>query len=248
MRKRRWDLWIVGAVSIALTVVGIGWFESTTIQPEGASREAEIVDGAFRVLMYLSIPVFAFVIVMLGYSVWRFRAGDDAGDAAPIRTNRRFVWGWLVVTAGLAIYSIFNPGLTGLAELRAEPNADLNIGVVAEQWNWNFTYEEYGLTLEEADELVLPVDTRIAFHITSIDVLHSFWVPSLRIKADAVPGSTATILTTATRTGSFELDPMMRTQCAEICGTGHARMRTAVTILDLDSFEEWVVERGGSAG
>lgn len=248
MKERRRDIWAVAAASVVLTVVGIVWFESSTLQPEGASREAEIVDGAFRILMYLSIPVFAFVIAALGYSVWKFRAGDDGGDARPIRSDRRFVWAWLVVTTALAVYSIINPGLTGLAELRAEPNAELNVEVVAEQWSWNFTYEELGITLEQADVLVLPVDTRIAFHITSVDVLHSFWVPSLRIKADAVPGSTATILTTPTRTGNFDMDPTMRVQCAEICGTGHSRMRADVTVLDQDAFEDWVAEAGGTTG
>ena len=248
MRKGQRDLWVVAAATIVLSVVGIVWFESSSLQPERASRESEIVDGAFRTLTYLSIPVFAFVVAALGYSIWRFRAGDDGGDARPIRTDRRFVWGWLIVTAALAGYSIINPGLTGLAELRAEPDAELNIEVVAEQWNWTFTYEELGITVEQADVLVLPVDTRIAFHITSVDVLHSFWVPSLRIKADAVPGSIATILTTPTRTGSFDMDPTMRVQCAEICGTGHSRMRADVSVLNQDAFEDWVTEAGGPTG
>ncbi len=64
----------------------------------------------------------------------------------------------------------------------------MTIEVTASQWRWDYTYVDQGLTIDDADELVLPIGTRILFKITSEDVIHSFWVPAFRVKKDAVPG------------------------------------------------------------
>lgn len=237
---RRRDLVITGIIFVLLAVAGEIWVIRTDFHPVAASREAGIVDGAFDLLMVLSVPVFAFVIAVLAYALARFRVGH--GDADPVRHDSRFMWGWILVSAGLAIFSIFNPGFKGLRELRAEPDADVVIGVTAEQWNWTFSFEDRGLTLADPEELVLPVDTRIAFEVTSLDVIHSFWIPAFRIKEDAIPGEVRTILTTPTVKGEYEADPIFRVQCAELCGTGHARMRTAVRVVDRSEFDAWLAE------
>lgn len=242
---RQRDLIIAGIIFVMLTVAGEIWVLQTDFHPLAASREAGIVDEAFDLLMLLSVPVFAFVIAVLGYALARFRVGH--GDADPVRHDPRFMWGWLAISAGLAIFSIFNPGLKGLEELRAEPDADLVVGVTAEQWNWTFTFVEQGLILADPPELVLPVDTRIAFEVTSVDVIHSFWIPAFRIKEDAIPGQVRTILTTPTVKGEYEANPIFRVQCAEMCGTGHARMRTAVRVVDQDEFAAWLAAVGDDA-
>jgi cytochrome c oxidase subunit 2 len=82
----------------------------------------------------------------------------------------------------------------------------------------------------------------VKFEITGTDVLHSFWVPAFRMKIDAVPGKVTTLYVTPTVVGAFDDDPNMRVQCAEICGTGHARMRTQVVVVEPDEFEEWLAE------
>lgn len=235
---RRRDLIVTAILFVLLAGIGEIWVLQTDFHPVAASREADIVDGAFDLLLLLSIPVFAFVIAVLGYALVRFRAGH--GDADPVRHDPRFMWGWLVVSAGLAIFSIFNPGFKGLEELRAEPDADLVIGVTAQQWNWTFDFQEAGVTLADPPELVLPVGARIAFEVTSIDVIHSFWVPAFRIKMDAVPGQVRTVLTTPTVKGEYEANPIFRVQCAEMCGTGHARMRTAIRVVDPAEFDAWL--------
>lgn len=237
---RRRDLVITGIVFVILAVAGEIWVAQADLHPISASEEAEIVDGAFDLLMILAMPVFAFVIAVLGYALARFREGH--GDADPVRHDPRFMWGWLAASAGLAIFSIFNPGFKGLDELKAKPDADLVIGVTAEQWNWTFTFDDGDLTLSDPDELVLPVDTRIAFEVTSVDVIHSFWIPAFRIKRDAIPGHLETVLVTPTATGDYGADPVFRVQCAELCGTGHSRMRTPVRVVERSQFDTWLSE------
>lgn len=246
MRSGRRDIVVFAVAWLASTIALEWWAFSGQIHPFAASEEAEIVDGAFDLLLYLGIPVFTFVLVFLIYAVIRFRGGG--GDGSPIHTNRRFVYSWVAITAGLAIFVTINPGLTGLAELAADPNADLTVDVTSEQWNWTFRYVDHDVTLEDADELVLPEGRRVVLRVTSTDVIHSLWIPAFRIKADAVPGRIHDVYLTPTESGSFNGDPNFRVQCAEMCGTGHARMRSDVRVVSEGEFESWIESRATSGG
>ncbi len=245
MMRRRHDFLVVGATWVVLTIVGLVWVTTTELNPIKASREAEIIDAGFDFLMLLSVPVFMFVVVVLVYAGFRFRAQDINTDGAGFRTNKRFITIWVVVSSILAVLVIIHPGLTGLAELQAEPHADFTVEVTARQWAWTFDYTEQGVLLEEADELVLPVNRRVRFLVTSEDVIHSFWIPGFRTKIDAVPGLTTEILTTPVMEGTFRQDPNFRVQCAELCGTGHTRMRTDVVVMSEADFDSWIEGRRG---
>jgi cytochrome c oxidase subunit 2 len=242
----RRDLLIVGLMWLGWTIIAEWWAMGLRLHPRRASEEAEIVDGAFDLLLVLGLPVFVFVVVVLVYAVARFRARDEA-DGPAIRSDRRVVWTWVVVTSGLAVFVTINPGLVGMAELGADDtDPDLVIDVTSEQWNWSFDYVESGIRLEKADELVLPEGKRIVLRVTSTDVIHSLWIPAFRIKADAVPGRVHEVYLTPTETGDFRVDPNFRIQCAELCGTGHARMKTDVRVVGSDEFDAWVQAQVGA--
>jgi cytochrome c oxidase subunit 2 len=242
-RTTRTDLIVAGAIWVVVTGAALWWIASTNFHPLGASTNAEITDDAFDLLMYLAAPVTTFVLVVLGYSVVRFRtAEDDEEESAPVRSNRLFVALWVVITAGLSVYAIINPGFTGLDALAADTDEDLTIEVTARQWAWDYTYVEDDLTIDSGNDLVLPVDTRILFKITSLDVIHSFWIPAFRIKKDAVPGLTTEVYTTATELGDFTEDDGFRVQCAELCGAGHSSMDTRVSVRSRADFDVWVQE------
>ncbi len=241
--RTRGDIVIVAVLWVVTTAAAMWWVLTADFHPLGASTNAEISDEAFDILMYLATPVTTFVLVVLGYSIVRFRTSpDDRGDSEPVRSNRFFVTVWVVITAVLSVYVIFNPGFSGLDALAADTDEQMTIEVVARQWSWGYTYVDQDIEIVKARELILPVDTRILFKITSEDVIHSFWIPAFRIKKDAVPGRITEIYTTATKVGDFAADDGFRTQCAELCGTGHARMRNAVTVMSQDAFDEWVDE------
>ncbi|MCL1600010.1 MAG: cytochrome c oxidase subunit II, partial [Actinomycetia bacterium] len=196
--NNRMDLIIVAVLWAAVTAVALWWIATANLQPIGASTNAEISDDAFTLLMYLATPVTTFVLVVLGYSVVRFRAApDDEEESAPVRSNRLFIAIWVLITAGLSVYVIINPGFTGLDALAADTSEDMTIEVTAKQWSWDYSYVDEDLVVVGAKELVLPADTRILFKITSLDVIHSFWIPAFRIKKDAVPGLVTEIYTTA---------------------------------------------------
>ncbi|MBI4310396.1 MAG: cytochrome c oxidase subunit II [Chloroflexi bacterium] len=212
--------------------------------PLAAAEEAAIVDDAFKLLMILGAPVFAFVVVTVVYSMLRFRRkGEPAGDGPAVHGPRPVILAWLAVTGALTLLVIITPGITGLRELRAHANEapDLVVQVQGVRWMWQATYPEHGVV--SYDELVLPEGERVRFEVTSIDVLHSFWVPAFRAKIDAVPGKVTTTFATPDTLGSFQQDVNMRIQCAELCGLGHSVMRLPVRVVTEEEFEAWISKR-----
>ncbi len=255
---------VLGILWLALTVVF--WLAASRFNgfPLGAAREAGVADHAFRFLMQLASPVFALVVAVLVY-VLATRRGTGEPPEAPayVPEHPAVPRIWFALTAALCAYVVYNPGLVGLAEMRGVPVAALLAGqhvrhvrlagyagadpelvvrVRAARWVWQFEYPAYGLT---SRELVLPVDRRVRFEITSTDVVHSFWVPAFRTKIDAVPNLTTYLHVTPTRTGSPETSPQLRVQCAELCGVGHGIMAAPVRVVEPGQFEAWVAAQKG---
>ncbi len=210
--------------------------------PLAAAQEALVSDESFHILMTLGTPVFTFVVAMLSYSLFKFRArGDTLENGAPIRGNDGVAAVWLLVTGGLCVTVIINPGLTGLAKFQGNKSADLVVKVTGRQWAWDISYPAYNIS--GATEIVLPVNRRVKFEITSADVLHSFWIPAFRNKMDAVPGQVTTMYVTPSEIVGFTQDYNMRVQCTEICGTGHAAMTTPVRIVGQAEFDAWAQQQ-----
>lgn len=242
--KRDW--FFVAGIWIVLTVIGVYAAVTWSMLPEGYTREAEVVNEAYLLLLVLAVPVFTFTVTMLGYSAIRFRSqGRPDEDGPNLVATPRVVGAWLVITSGLALTVLINPGFVGLADLRGSSSADMVVEVASQRWSWEVRYENGATTgLEPGDEMVVPVDSRIRFDITATDVVHSFWVPAFGVKIDAVPGRTTELFVTTERTGDYESDPKLRVQCAELCGLGHAEMSLPVRVVEPAEFEAWLDELG----
>ncbi len=231
-----------GVLWLLLSVVGEVLVARVPLFPAAGSEEARLIDEAFRFLLYLGVPVFAFVLTALVYAVVRFRGRGPEEVGVPVQEHFGVSMTWLVITTSLAVLTIVTPGIRGLYELRRPEEPDLVVQIAAEQWNWSVTYPEYGVTVRKARVLYLPVGQRVRFEITSRDVLHSFWIPAFRMKVDAVPGQTTVLYATPDREGSYGEATVFRVQCAELCGAGHARMRMKLEVLPPDRFEQVVQE------
>ncbi|MBI4336559.1 MAG: cytochrome c oxidase subunit II [Chloroflexi bacterium] len=236
---------VVALLWAALTFVGEVLAVRLTPFRPAAAEEGDLIDSAFRSLTILSVPVLAFVLAVLAYSVLRFRVpGDPTQDGPAIRTHRPTVTTWLLVTTGLTVAVIIFPGTTGLLELHDRArHVDMVVQVQAQRYAWKTTYPEYGFSTWE---LVLPVGRRVRVEVTSTDVIHSFWVPAFRMKVDAVPGLVTTTVVTPSKAGSFQDDPDFRIQCTELCGVGHSVMRAPVRVVELSEFEAWVAQQSRS--
>ena len=232
-------LWLV------LTLVAEFLLPGWNIFPPTAAEEAVHSDDAFRLLLALGAPVFTFVVAVMLYSLVNFRSKGDAPElGAPIKGNVWVSSVWLFVTALLNVVVVIHPGLTGLAFFQGNKNPDLVVQVNGVQWAWQVSYPAYGI--ENAIEIVLPVNARVKFEVTSKDVLHSFWIPAFRNKIDVVPGAVTSMYVTPNKTSSFDEDVNMRAQCAELCGTGHAVMSMPVRVVTQEEFDAWVAESAPS--
>jgi len=121
---------------------------------------------------------------------------------------------------------------------RESPEKELVVGVIGQQWAWSFDYSEYGVV---SSELVLPVNQPVVFHIQSVDVIHSFWVPEFRVKMDAIPGILNEARITPTELGDYTA------YCSELCGTAHAYMTAPVHVVQAAAFDEWMSKQQAMA-
>lgn len=234
------------AIWAFLTVIGLIGTLAYDWYPTVGSDKGEDIAHAFTLLTALAVPVGAMVIAVLVYNAF-FRGSVDKPleDGPEFTGNGPFPRGWIVATTALTLLVIIHPGLTALSKVVDNPPPDLVVKVEGVQWTWIVSYPDENVTKQP--ELVIPVDRTVRFEITSLDVIHSFWVPSLLMKIDALPGRTTVITLRATETGEFSSDPLVRLQCAELCGIGHASMRIPVRVLTEDEFEKWVDEHSSSA-
>lgn len=245
MRK---DFLLAALLWLVLTAIG----EVVAVQwdylPLAAAEQADIIDEAFEILVYMSIPVMAFVFAAVIYSFVRFRrSGDDFEDGPPIRGHKGVIGGWVTITTALTLMVIVFPGAVGWFELHEGDHTpdDLVVQVEGSRWVWKVTYPNQQVV--SFTEMVLPVDQKTLFQVTATDVLHSFWVPAFRMKIDAVPGRTTEIRITPDKLGSEGLDNGFRLQCAELCGLGHYVMTIPVRVVEMEEFEAWVAQNTSKA-
>lgn len=236
---------LVAALWVVLTAIFLG-LAQIELLPATASDKGADIQHAFRFLLLMAVPVFTFVVAVLTYSVVVFRKrgappADGSQGGARLVGRGAFPVLWFTVTSLLTLVIMVYPGLIELPKLAAvAQNPDVKVNVEAFQWNWRLTYPDLGVTTSEA--LVLPVDKSVRFDITSIDVVHSFWVPAFSMKLDAVPGLTTQMSLRTTAQGSYEDDQLFRLQCSQLCGGSHALMRLPVRIVDEATFAAWVAK------
>ncbi len=219
-----------GAAAVALL---IPWL------PHGASEQAGRIDFVFWFVTAISIAIFALVAAVIIYSVFHFRAqpGEDE-DGPPIHGHTGLEIVWTAIPAAL-VTAISIVSAVVLAKNEHIPHASaatdplkpLVVDVTAQQFAWSFKYPAFG-DLTSAT-LKLPVDVTAKLRITSLDVNHSFWVPEFGQKLDAVPGSVNDLPVTPDREGVF---PVI---CTELCGLGHALMRSRAEVMPRDRFVAW---------
>jgi cytochrome c oxidase subunit II len=218
---------LAAAITTAVALV-IPWL------PVAAGKEAERIDFVFWFTTAIAIGVFSIVAAVLGYSVWKFRVRpDDDSDGPPTHGHTGLEIAWTAVPAVL-VTAISIVSAVVLAQNGHAGSNPFKVQVTGVQFTWSFTYPNG----TSSGYLTLPEGRHTELDITAKDVIHSFWVPQLAQKQDAVPGEHNKLIVTPNRTGTF---PVI---CTELCGLGHSLMRSHVTILSSAAFDKWLVSGG----
>ena len=248
---------LCGALVALLAFAPGALADALTPESGGGSENAEAIDTLYKVALYIAIVIFLMVEGTLLWSLVRFRFRRRGPDAAQIRGNTPLELGWtigaglilLVLTAVTFVYlaRIENPPpsdpgglqsqrgqLAALGQPAPPGGRSLDIHVNGQQYIWRFDYPGKP-QLFAYHELVVPTGTTVTLKITASDVDHSWWIPKLGGKADAVPGH---VNETWFKVERGE-EGVYGGQCAELCGSGHADMRALVRAVTPADFQAW---------
>lgn len=200
--------------------------------PEQAATSAYLVDDLYNVVMLLSIVGFFGLMGVMTFFIVRYhRSQNEKSAYIPHNALAETIWTVIptIIFVGIGIW-----GVIAFLQMEKIPDNAYKINVTGKQWLWEFTYKKDNLEVVTTDVMYVPVNTPVVLDMTATDVLHSFYVPSFRIKRDTVPGLITKVNFTATRKGDFKI------YCTEFCGTSHSRMRGIVRVVSQKRFDKWL--------
>jgi cytochrome c oxidase subunit II len=237
----------VSVIGTALIVFVVG----PGLPPGNSSVEAsgQVTDNT--VLLALSVPVAAAVLVYMTYAliVFREREPEAVLDGPPIRGNASMQLWWLVTTTVLVLFLAGYGSIRLLADgsgggqgpnpiatpAASKTDPPLQVQVIGQQWQFTYRYPGYGGV--QTPQLELPANTLVELHVTSLDVIHSFWAYQLGVKADANPGVDNVAYVTTKGPATFNI------RCAELCGVWHGYMFDNGRVVAKSDFASWITRQ-----
>ena len=236
-------LWVVASlIATPLVIVLLG----PILPPGNGSEQASghVTDNT--VLLGMATPVLLLVVLYLLYAVIVFRQPKGGVLEGPaVRGNQRLQTWWIVITS-ILVLSLAAYGTVRLEEDGAGSGGGpspvvvpsgkkLKVQVIAQQWAFTYRFPEYGGV--EVPHLELPVNQMVELHVTSLDVIHSFWAYQLGVKADANPDVDNIVYVKPTHEQTFEV------RCAELCGIWHGAMFDHGHVVSQEAFNAWIAEQ-----
>ena len=221
--------------------------ELTTLDPQG--KFSQSIQTLVNPVFAIAAVVFVLVMGGIGFIAWKFRDRGDDDDQFPVQLHGKtsFEIGWTLlpalILAGVGVFTVLT-----LIDLNKPAPEAIQVEVYGQQWWWGFHYDadhDGNFTgdgdVTTATELIIPVGREVQLSVTSNDVIHSFWIPGLNGKKDAVPGLFSPLKLEASDEGIY------RGQCTEFCGLSHANMRMLVRAVPEDEYEAWIANQQKTA-
>lgn len=210
----------------------------------GISPHSEEVHTLYLIIMALAAPVVIGVYAALLWCVFKYRKRDDVAARQSVGGTRSLAV--FFVIPSLIVAALFPFGELTLMHIEEQTTPQVQINVEGFQWEWTFLYKTEGIfvsgkTLVRPAVMVLPVDEPVQITLTSRDVIHSFFIPALLFKRDAIPGRTSTFTFTPTVLGTFQ------SQCAEFCGLWHSKMTFVVKVVSAPDYQAWIDQQRKAA-
>jgi cytochrome c oxidase subunit 2 len=251
-------------MSVAAAAAG-GEVSSVNMSP-GVTEVGENIYDLHMIILWICTIIGVGVFGVMFYSIIYHRKSRGVTPANFHESTKVEIL-WTVVPFFILI-AMAVPSTTTLLEIYDTDDAEIDILVTGYQWKWKYEYlddsgenvsffsnlrtpqseinnsepkgEHYLLEVDEP--MVIPVDTKVRFLITGNDVIHSWWVPQLAVKRDAIPGFINETWTKADKVGVY------RGQCAELCGENHGFMPIVVNVVSQDEYNEWLAAKQIEAG
>ncbi len=191
------------------------------------TQVAEQVDQTFLIIFGISAAILIFITLLMVWFVVRYHHTRHP-KAADIRGNVAVEIIWTIIPT-LLVMGMFYYGWSSFKALRSVPANAMQVSVTARMWSWVFEYENG----KRASVLKVPLERAVQLNMTSLDVIHSFFVPAFRIKIDTVPGMKTYAWFQAQREGTYDI------LCAEYCGLRHSNMLSTVEVMSAEDFAKW---------
>jgi cytochrome c oxidase subunit 2 len=248
-RRREGGHWkrlgLIFAVEILALDLPIYFLAFHHLPPGDMTTTARGAQFDLMVLLLISVPITALVISYLVYAVvvWRQPKGQPLVDGPPLRSNLLAQTLWIGITTAIVMgafvfgtYELVVPAGAGGGEgpspiWTPASSSVLPIQVIGQQWMWTYRYPTFGGF--ETTQLVIPDHTQIAFHVTSLDVIHDWWAYQLGVKADANPAVDDVAFTKTSQLGRFTV------RCDELCGIFHGAMYNYGHVVTPAAFYRW---------
>jgi cytochrome c oxidase subunit 2 len=229
-------LFIVAADADSWPLYGY-WF------PEDVSQYGHIIDGLFMVILWLTGIVFLGTELALVWYLWRYDASSNPEAVKYTHGSHNLEVVWTILPAATLLFiAIYQMNAWAETKVREPQDPGLHVNVTARQFEWRLRYPGKDGILGTSDDvhavndLHIPLDEDILVQLESADVLHSFFLPNLRVKQDAVPGMSIPVWFRATKPGTYDL------VCAELCGWGHYKMKGRLTVEPRNDFDAWLAQ------
>ncbi|MER3441429.1 MAG: cytochrome c oxidase subunit II [Gemmataceae bacterium] len=252
--KKFWISLFLLVPVLGTAVFVVAWMKKAWL-PENISTLGKEIDLLFYIILAITGVVFLFTEGLLVVALAGAR-GEDAPKARFFHGNNLMEFTWTVLTAAMLIFiALYQIPIWAKAKYASHrPNKDPDALVTASQFMWQVRYplwdEQSGRphkldtrnpdvmrSFELINELHVPAGEPILIHLTTRDVIHSFWLPKARVKQDALPGHLIPVWFDAQKPGTYEW------VCAELCGWGHYRMRAKLFVHEKAEFEKWLQEK-----
>lgn len=210
--------------------------------PEDVSTFGQEIDSLFYLIYYITAATFILVTVLMIVFLIMYRQ-KEGRRATYTHGNTTLEIIWTIIPAAILIVLSFMSVATWAKVKRHAPDSDFELQVSAKQFNWEIVYPGADRQFGTADDvkfdndLHVPVNKVVRIHLTSSDVIHSFFLPNLRLKQDAVPGRSILVWFEATKPGRYELP------CAELCGFGHSGMKGWLYVHPPEEYAQWAAEK-----
>src|SRR5258708_21308036 len=204
--------------------------------PQQASEQAATIDALYFFLLAVTAFFAALIAILVAVFATKFHRKHDGEVGVPIHGSLALELLWTVIPLGITMV-MFVWGAQVFFHMTRAPRGAMDIYVVGKQWMWKAQHTDGA---REINELHVPVGRPVRLIMGSEDVIHSFFIPDFRVKADVIPGRYNTLWFTATKPGRYHIF------CTQYCGTKHSNMIGWVTVMEPADYQTWL--SGGSSG